>query len=162
MAVKLDGTQNALILDATSIALTIKSGVNLAPWTWTLPTNPGAPGDVLITDGTGVTSWSAGGGSITIANDVTTVADLFPIFSTTSAGVLTTAYVASPEYTFNPASGQLSAKHVASTEGMDLNFNTIPVSYTLPANYNSVSGGPVTVPAAVIVTTNAGSRWTVV
>jgi hypothetical protein len=62
MAVKLDGTQNAIILDATSIALTVKSGVNAAPWTLTLPTTPGTAGQVLTTNGNGVTSWVTGGG----------------------------------------------------------------------------------------------------
>lgn len=62
MAVKLDGTQNALILDATSVALTIKSGVNTTPWTWTFPPNPGTAGYVLTTDGAGNLSWAVGGG----------------------------------------------------------------------------------------------------
>jgi hypothetical protein len=62
MAVKLDGTQNALIFDATSIALTVKSGVNAAAWTLTLPTTPGTAGQVLSTNGNGVTSWVTGGG----------------------------------------------------------------------------------------------------
>jgi len=60
--IKLDGTQNALIFDATSIALTVKSGVNVAPWTLTLPTGPGTAGQVLSTNGNGVTSWVTGGG----------------------------------------------------------------------------------------------------
>jgi hypothetical protein len=58
--------------------------------------------------------------------------------------------------------GDAYAEHCASTQGMDLNLNSIPQSYTLPTNYNSVSGGPILTPAGVTVTVNAGSRWTVV
>jgi hypothetical protein len=39
--------------------LAIQSGVNSAPWTLTLPTSPGAAGQVLSTNGSGVTSWVA-------------------------------------------------------------------------------------------------------
>jgi hypothetical protein len=261
--IKLDGTQNALIFDATSIALTVKSGVNAAPWTLTLPTGPGTAGQVLTTngngvtswvtggggggspsgpvnsvqfnnagafggavgftfngasevtlgvaatsngilklyndgtsnavlvrarndstawtmqlpsgpgtnglvlttDGTGRTSWEPGGGAIPVVDDTTTVTNEFPLFTDTAGGAgvdLTQAYTSSTKYTFNPSTGQLSAFNTASTHGMDLNNNTVPVSYTVPANYNSVSGGPISTPTGVIVTVNSGSRWTVV
>ena len=261
--IKLDGTQNALIFDATSIALTVKSGVNVAPWTLTLPTGPGTAGQVLSTNGNGVTSWVTGGGgggspsgpansvqfnnagafggvagftfdgtgainlgvatttngkinlynsvtpnavsiqaptdstawtltlpsgpgtngqvlatngsgvtswvpagaAIPVVDDTTTVTNEFPLFTDTAGGAgvdLTQAYTSSTKYTFNPSTGQLSAFNTASTHGMDLNTNTVPVSYTLPTNYNSVSGGPITTPAGVTVTVNSGSRWTVV
>jgi hypothetical protein len=41
--------------------VTLQSGVNAAAWTLTLPTGPGTAGQVLSTDGAGVTSWVSSG-----------------------------------------------------------------------------------------------------
>jgi hypothetical protein len=38
--------------------LSIQSAINTAPWTLTLPTGPGSSGQVLTTNGSGVTTWS--------------------------------------------------------------------------------------------------------
>jgi hypothetical protein len=161
--IKVDGTlSKILFLAGTANVTTLTSSLTATPWTMTLPPNAGTAGYVLTTDGTGVLSWAVGGGGITVADDTTTNATRYPLYSSITTGSLTTAYVASTEYTYNPGTGQLSAFNTASTHGMDLNSSTIPASYTLPANYNSVSGGPVVTPAGVIVTVNAGSRWTVV
>ena len=165
MPIKVDGTNNKLIFyaggpNATSLA----GAAGAVAWTMTLPVGPGTAGQVLSTDGAGNLSWVTGGGaaSIPVTNDTTTAANQFPLFSSVSTGTLSAVSTASPDYTYNPASGQLSASYTASSGGMDLNPNTIPTSYTLPSNYNSVSGGPVLTPAGVVVTVNAGSRWTVV
>lgn len=164
MAIKIDGTNDKVIFLAGSAQATTLTVANApTPWTLKLPPNAGAAGEVLVTDGTGATTWGAGGGgALTVADDTATNATRYPLFADITTGLLTTSFVASTEYTFNPSTGQLNAFNVASTHGMDLNFNTIPVSYTLPANYNSVSGGPITVPAGVIVTVVGTSRWTTV
>lgn len=53
----------SLILTNTTnnFKITLNSGVNLANWTMTLPTGPGASGQFLSTDGSGNTAWIAGG-----------------------------------------------------------------------------------------------------
>ena len=259
MAVKLDGTQNALILDATSIALTIKSGVNVAPWTWTFPTGPGTAGQVLstngsgvttwvtqsggggtpggangqvqfnnagafggsagftfdgtsaltlgvaatsngtltlynngtsnavsvrarsdstawtlqlpsgpgtnglvlTTDGTGNTSWQAAGGAIAVSNDVTTATAEYPLFAAVTTGTLSTVYTASPDYTYTPAAGELSAPHTVSSTGIGLNSNFIATSYTIPAGTNGLSAGTLTFAAGATVVTPAGTNWVI-
>jgi hypothetical protein len=259
MAVKLDGTQNALILDATSIALTIKSGVNVAPWTWTFPTGPGTAGQVLstngsgvttwvtqsggggtpggangqvqfnnagafgadasftyaglgslvlglaatndgtinlynsgtanalqlrarndstawtlefpsgpgtnglvlTTDGTGRTSWQPAGGAIAVSNDVTTATAEYPLFAAVTTGTLSTVYTASPDYTYTPAAGELSAPHTVSSTGIGLNSNFIATSYTIPAGTNGISAGTLTFAAGATVTTPAGTNWVI-
>lgn len=166
MAVKLDGTQNAIILDATSIALTVKSGVNTAPWTLTLPTNPGTNGLVLTTDGTGRTSWApGGGGAIPVVDDTTTAANKYPLFTATAGGAgidLTAVSTASTEYTFNPASGNLTAPHMVSSSGIFLNANTIAASYTIPAGFNGLAAGTITFAAGATVTAPPGTNWVIV
>ena len=43
-----------------------------------------------------------------------------------------------------------------------LNSNAVISSYIIPAGYNCVSGGPVTVASGQVVTVSTGSRWVVV
>ena len=43
-----------------------------------------------------------------------------------------------------------------------VNANTVSSSYTIPANSNAMSVGPITVPSGVTVTVGAGETWTVV
>lgn len=257
--IKLDGTQNALILDATSVALTIKSGVNTTPWTWTFPTGPGTAGQVLqtdgagnlswitnsaggipggantqvqynnggvfggsvgftfdgtsaitlgvpatsngtinlynsgtanavslkarndstawtfqlpsgpgtnglvlTTDGTGNTSWQAAGGAITVASDTATATAEYPLFAAITTGTLSTVYTASPDYTYTPAAGELTAPHTVSSTGIGLNSNFIAASYTIPAGTNGISAGTLTFAAGATVTAAGGSSWVVV
>lgn len=44
----------------------------------------------------------------------------------------------------------------------NLNSNTVAVSSVVPAGYNAVSGGPMTINAGIVVTVEAGSTWTIV
>lgn len=166
MAIKVDGTNSKILfLAGTSNTTTLASSLTATPWTMTLPSSPGTAGQVLTTDGSGNLSWSTGGGgggSITVANDTTTNASKYPLFADITTGSLSTAYVASPEYTFNPSTGVLSAKQMQSTQGMHLNANTITASYTLPAGVNALSAGPITQGPGVVVTVPAGQAWVVV
>jgi hypothetical protein len=164
MAIKVDGTNNKIIFYAgTGTSTTITSDPAATPWTATLPPTAGTAGQVLTTDGSGNLSWSAGGGAaITVADDTTTNAARYPLFSSITTGSLTTAYVASTEYQFNPSTGVLSAPQMESTQGMHLNSNTIAASYTLPAGFNALSAGPITQGAGVVVTVPAGQAWVVV
>jgi len=51
---------------ASANSVSIASGNNTAAWTLTLPTSAGTNGYVLSTDGSGNTSWIAGGGTLTV------------------------------------------------------------------------------------------------
>ncbi len=43
-----------------------------------------------------------------------------------------------------------------------LNNQTITQNYTIPANQNAMSAGPITIANGVVVTISDGSTWTVV
>lgn len=42
------------------------------------------------------------------------------------------------------------------------NKNTIATSYTLPAGYNGVSAGPITINSGVTITIPSGASWVIV
>jgi hypothetical protein len=45
---------------------------------------------------------------------------------------------------------------------IQLNTQTISANYTIPAGYNGMSAGPITIPVGVVVTIPAGSSWSIV
>lgn len=47
-------------------------------------------------------------------------------------------------------------------EPIYLNSNTISSNYTVPANYNGLSSGPITIADGVTVTITDGSSWSIV
>lgn len=55
-----------------------------------------------------------------------------------------------------------AGKAVSGSEGLIINSSTINQDFEIPAGYNALSAGPVTVEAGVDVTVPAGSVWTVV
>lgn len=55
-------TGSLLIAGATSGTVTLTVAATAGTWTWTLPVNDGNANDVLITDGAGISSWTAPGG----------------------------------------------------------------------------------------------------
>lgn len=48
---------------------------------------------------------------------------------------------------------------IAASNGIQLNANTVSVSFDVPANYNATSTGTITVNSGVTVTVPSGSRW---
>ncbi len=163
MAVKLNGITNSVVLDATSVnSLTLKTAANLSAWVLTFPQGPGTSGQVLTTNGSGVTSWTNASGGSSVVDDTTTNSNEYPVFVNVTSGVAPNNFVSSSKYTYNPALGQLSAYNVASTQGIALNANQITSNYTIPVNFNGVSGSRITVNSGAVVTAPAGSRWTVI
>jgi hypothetical protein len=163
--IKVDGTNSKLIfLAGTANSTTLTSSLTATPWTLTLPPTAGTAGQVLTTDGNGVLSWATGGGggAITVADDTTTNATRYPLFADITSGSLATAYVSSTEYSYNPSTGVLSARQMESTQGIFLNANTITANYTVPANTNGLSAGPMNVPAGITVNLGPGANWVIV
>jgi hypothetical protein len=72
---------------ATSGYTQIKASATAGSWDLTLPTSAGSAGQVLQTDGAGVTSWASAGGSGT----VTSVAMTVPAFLSVSGSPITTS-----------------------------------------------------------------------
>jgi hypothetical protein len=48
-----------------------------------------------------------------------------------------------------------------STQGIFLNANTITANYTVPANTNGLSAGPMNVPAGITVNLGPGANWVI-
>lgn len=53
--------------------------------------------------------WNAGSGGVLIADDTTTAADYYPLFSTVASGSVSTEYVSSTKLKYNPSTGALTA-----------------------------------------------------
>jgi hypothetical protein len=107
-------------------------------------------------------TWSTISAGVTITNDTSTNATYYPVFTTATSGSISAANVSSTELTFNPGTNELTAPVVTASFGMHMNPATLSTSYTIPANYNAVSAGPVTVANAVTITVSSGSAWVVV
>ena len=64
-------------------------------------------------------------------------------------------------FTFNNT-GEFAASEIQATNGLLLHKNSIGTSYALPAGYNAISAGPVSVLSGVTVTVPSGSTWSLV
>ena len=64
---------------------------------------------VLQSNGTSAPSWVTPAAYATVTDDVTTNAVRYPLFANQTTGNLTTNYVSSTKYNFNPSSGLLTA-----------------------------------------------------
>lgn len=163
MALKVDGTSSQILFYAgTGNQLTLTSSPTSSYWTMTLPTGPGTAGQALITDGAGNLTWGSSGGTVTVANDSTTNAPRYPLFTSQTVGNLTTTFVSSADYQYNPSTGVLSAPHVESSQAIFLNPQVITQNYTIPAGMNGLSAGPVTPAPGVVVNVPPGTTWKVV
>lgn len=60
------------------------------------------------------------------------------------------------------ATNNVAANVVIAEAGIFLNANLITESYTIPAGYNGISGGPTVVQAPAVITVPNGQRWTIV
>jgi hypothetical protein len=72
-------------------------------------TSAGTSGQVLTSAGSGTPTWSTPTAYATVTDDTTTNATRYPLFASATSGNLTTEYVASTKYQFNPSTGVLTA-----------------------------------------------------
>jgi hypothetical protein len=122
----------------------------------------GANGYVLTSNGT-TASWAAGGGSgATITNDVATSTNVYPVFANAISGTFGTAYTSNANYLYKPSTGELTAVAMISSNGIQVNANTVATSYTIATGNNGLSAGPVSVNSGITVTVSSGSTWSVV
>lgn len=126
-------------------------------------TGPTGPTGATGSSGTaGPTGPTGAGASITISNDIATATNVFPVFSTITAGTPTNFYTSDPRYNYKPSTGLLTAYNHASSQGITFNSNAISVNTSIPSGYNGLSAGPVTVNAGITVSIPSGSRWVIV
>ena len=131
--------------------------------TWTLPAADGTNGQVLSTNGSGTLAWSAGGGgSITVSNDTSTAANIYPLLANVVSGTVSNVFTSNASIVYQPSTGQLTSQVIAADNGLIVNKANVATSYTIGSGYNAMSAGPITVNSGANVTVSSGSVWTVV
>jgi len=115
----------------------------------------------VLTLASGVPTWAAASGGLSITDDTTTNATRYPVFSSATSGSISTEYTSSTKYTYNPSLGTLSAPQMQAANGLFVNANTNTTSYTIPTGDNAMSVGPFTTAAGTTITVPSGSRWVI-
>ena len=72
-------------------------------------TSVGTIGQVLTSNGSGTPTWATPASSITLSDDTTTNATRYPLFANATSGTVSTEYVSSTKYQFNPSTGVLTS-----------------------------------------------------
>ena len=148
---------NALSPITSTGDLIIGNGVNSAT-----RLGIGANGYILSSNGT-TASWTApAGGGASISNDTATSTNVYPLFAAATSGTPTTIYTGNAKYLYKPSTGELTSSAMISSNGIQINANTIATSYTIATGNNGLSAGPVSVSTGITVTVSTGSVWTVV
>jgi hypothetical protein len=106
-------------------------------------------------------TWATAGTAVTISDDTTTNATRYPLFANATSGTVSTEYVSSTKYKYNPSTGELTAPEVIASNGILINGTTVSASYTIASGNNGFSVGPITVASGQAVTVTSGQRWVV-
>ena len=93
----------------------------------------GDSGKVLQSNGTSAPSWVTPVASPTVTDDTTTNATFYPMFANQTAGSITTQYVSSTKYQFNPSTGTLSATVFSGSGASLTNLPAGQLSGTIPS-----------------------------
>jgi len=117
-------------------------------------------GKYLTTDGTN-TSWASVVAGASISNDTTTSSNLYPLFAAATSGTPTTIYTGNTKYLYKPSTGELTSPIKVASNGINVNNQTVSVSYTIASGNSAMSAGPITLSSGVSVTISSGSRWVV-
>jgi len=106
----------------------------------------GTTGQVLTSNGTSAPTWTTITASISVTDDTTTNATRYPLFADVTSGTLSTTYVASTKYQFNPSTGVLTAT----------SFSGAGTGLTGTASSLSIGGNAATATSATTATNLAG------
>ena len=115
----------------------------------------------VLTLASGVPSWAASSGGLTITDDTTTNATRYITFTSASSGSISGANVSSTKLKYNPSTGDLSAPQTVATNGLVINAATNTATYSVATGNNAMSVGPFTVATGTSITVPSGSRWVV-
>jgi len=110
----------------------------------------GTSGQVLQSNGASAPSWVTPTAYATVTDDTTTNATRYPLFAAATAGNLTTEYVSSTKYQFNPSTGILTATGFS---GSGANLTSIPNGALVNS---SVTVGSTTIALGATATTLTG------
>jgi hypothetical protein len=106
-------------------------------------------------------AWKSIGGSA-LSNDTATATALYPVFAGATSGTAENLYTSNAKLLYTPSTGALQASEMVASNGMLVHANTVTADYSIPANYNAIAAGPVSVASGVTVTVPSGSVWTIV
>jgi len=115
----------------------------------------GTSGQVLTSGGAGAPTWSTPAAYATVTDDTTTNAVRYPLFAAATSGNLTTEYVSSTKYQFNPSTGVLTATQFT---GSGAGLTSIPnsaltnSSITVGSTAISLGGSATTIAGLTSVT----------
>ena len=118
-------------------------------------TTAGTTGQVLTSNGSGTPTWSTPAAYATVTDDTTTNAVRYPLFAAATSGNLTTEYVSSTKYQFNPSTGVLTATQFT---GSGAGLTSIPnsaltnSSITVGSTAISLGGSATTIAGLTSVT----------
>ena len=113
-------------------------------------TAAGTTGQILQSNGSSAPTWVTPTAYATVTDDTTTNATRYPLFAAATAGNLTTEYVSSTKYQFNPSTGILTATGFS---GSGANLTSIPNAALVNS---SVTIGSTTIALGASSTTLAG------
>jgi hypothetical protein len=114
----------------------------------------------VLTLASGIPTWAASSGGLTISTSSSNSTFYLPFTSSTSGSI--SAANVNTTVKVNPSTGDLSAPQHVSTNGLTINSTTVGTSYTLATGQNAMSVGPITTSSGVTVTISAGQRWIII
>ena len=138
------GTANNLA-GGVAGAVPYQSGVGATSFT-----AAGTTGQVLTSNGSGAPTWTTATASISVTDDTTTNATRYPLFASATSGTLSTQFVSSTKYQFNPSTGVLTATQFS---GSGAGLTSIPNS---ALTNSSITIGSTAVSLGGTATTIAG------
>lgn len=126
------GTINNMSIGATTASTGKFTTIDFSS-TLAVSGSTGSAGQVLQSNGVSAPTWVTPVAYATVTDDTTTNATFYPLFANVTAGNLTTEYVSSTKYQFNPSTGTLVAT-VFSGSGANLtNLPAGQLSGTIPS-----------------------------
>jgi hypothetical protein len=96
-------------------------------------TAAGTSGQVLTSNGSGTPTWATPTSSITLSDDTTTNATRYPLFANATSGTVSTEYVSSTKYQFNPSTGVLTATGFSGSGSSLTSLTAGNLSGTIPS-----------------------------
>ena len=106
-------------------------------------------------------AWTSVGGAA-LSNDTSTSTNLYPTFASATSGTALNLYTSNANLLYKPSTGELTALAHVSSNGIQINSQTVSANYTIASGNNGLSAGTVSVASGITVTISTGSVWTVV
>jgi hypothetical protein len=143
------GTINNMSIGATTASTAKFTTIDFSS-TLAVLGSTGSSGQVLQSNGASAPTWVTPVAYATVTDDTTTNATRYPLFAAVTAGNLTTEFVSSTKYQFNPSTGILTATGFS---GSGANLTSIPNAALVNS---SVTIGSTAVALGATVTTFVG------